>query len=64
METEQRGCKRLDVFQNNSLRRIFKIKWQNRTTTSEILQLSSMIPLSQEIDIDDGNSLPFPQKRP
>jgi hypothetical protein len=41
--------KRIDVFQDNSLRRILKIKCQDRTTTSEILRLSSMRPLNQEI---------------
>lgn len=34
--------KRIDVFQNNSLRRILKIKWQDKITTQEILQLSNM----------------------
>lgn len=41
--------KRIDVFQNNSLRRILKIKWQDKITTQEILQLSNMSPMSQEI---------------
>lgn len=41
--------KRIDVFQNNSLRQILKIKWQDKITTQEILQLSNMSPMSQEI---------------
>lgn len=38
--------KRIDVFQNNSLRRILKIKWQDKITTREILRLSNMSPRS------------------
>lgn len=41
--------KRIDLFQNNSQRRILKIKWQDKITTQEILQLSNMSPMSHEI---------------
>lgn len=41
--------KRINVFQNNILRRILKIKWQDEIRIQEILRLSKMRPLSQEM---------------
>jgi len=41
--------KKIDVFQNGCLRRILKIRWQDRITNKEVLQMAEMENLSDDV---------------
>ena len=40
---------KIDVFQSRCLRRIFKIRWQERITNKEVLQMAEMENLSGDV---------------
>ena len=42
-------AKKIDVFQNRCLRRIMKIKWQDKVTNKELLERANVVKLSEEV---------------
>ena len=42
-------AKKINVFQNRCLRRIMKIKWQDKTSNRELLERANMERLSEEV---------------
>ena len=44
-------AKKIDVFQNRCLRRIMKIKWQDRISNRELLERADVERLSEEVRI-------------
>jgi len=48
LEDEKRDENKIDVFQSRCLRRIFKIRWQDRITNKEVLQMALMENLSED----------------
>ena len=53
------GCEtwKIDVFQNRCLRRIMKIKWQDKINNRELLERANVERLSEEVREEDGDSL-------
>jgi len=42
-------AKKIDVFQNRCLRRIMKIKWQDKFSNRELLERANVERLSEEV---------------
>ena len=47
---------KIDVYQIKCLRLIFKIRWQERITNKEVLQMAEMENLTGTCEGEDGNS--------
>ena len=43
------NAKKIDVFQNRCLRRIMKIKWQDKISNRELLEVANVEKLSEEV---------------
>ena len=43
------NAKKIDVFQNRCLRRIMKIKWQDKISNSDLLEGANVEKLSEEV---------------
>ena len=44
---------KIDVFQSRYLRRIFKIRWQERITNKEVLKMAEIENLSEDVRIKE-----------
>ena len=63
-----KSIQQLDTFQQQCLKNIMNIKWQDRVTNKEVLRLAGMIPLSKLIADQRvqlmGHTRRFPSTRP
>jgi len=56
-KTNQDNARKSDLFQNRCLRRIMKVKWQDKVSSRELLERANMGRLSDDVRREDGDSL-------